>query len=279
MIGVTVHHDGADVGKLSKTVHAASVNLAGVHEGDALMGCGDHGRFGLGHLGKVGRKAATGDKSAGAHDGQIGMDYLERLHGERTVQITMTFAQCSAQHDDIDRGHALVDIIGDGDVGRDDGDAVALVEQADKFERGGARVDEQGVTVADEFDGALRDGLLGGDIDVDTAILVDTVSRFWSDTAPPCVRRNLPDSASASRSARAVTEDTPKVWAISATCTEALCSSISMMAERRSSAKARVVAWAISAPFSAKFVGIVLSLFSFIFFLSKKTPFDYLLFL
>ena len=99
------------------------------------------------------------------------MDHLERLHGERSVQIAMTFAQCPAQHDDIDRGHALVDIIGDGDVGRDDGDAVALVEQADKFERGGARVDKQGVTVADEFDGALRDGLLGGDIDVDTAIL------------------------------------------------------------------------------------------------------------
>ena len=79
---------------------------------------------------------------------------------------------------------------------------------------------------------------------------VDTVSRFWSDTAPPCVRRSLPDSASASRSARAVTEDTPKVWAISATCTEALCSSISMMAARRSSAKARVVAWAIAAPSS-----------------------------
>jgi hypothetical protein len=50
----------------------------------------------------------------------------------------MTFAQCPTQHDDIDRGHALVDIIGDGNVGRDDGDAVALIEEPDKLERGGA---------------------------------------------------------------------------------------------------------------------------------------------
>ena len=108
---------------------------------------------------------------------------------------------------------------------------------------------------------------------------VETVRRLWSDTAPPCVRRSLPASARASKSARAVTEDTPKVWAISATCTEALCSSISMMAARRSSAKARVAVWAMTAPFSAKFAGIVLTLFSFIFFLSKKTPFEYLSFL
>ena len=83
----------------------------------------------------------------------------------------MTFAQCPAQHDDIDRGHALVDVIGNGNVGRDDGDAIALVEEPDKLERRGARVDEQRVAVIDELDGALRDGLLGGDIDVDTAIL------------------------------------------------------------------------------------------------------------
>ena len=99
------------------------------------------------------------------------MDHLERLHGEWSVQIAMTFAQCPAQHDDIDRGHALVDVIGNGNVGRDDGDAIVLVEEPDKLESGGARVDEQGVTVADEFNGALCDGLLGGNIDVDTAIL------------------------------------------------------------------------------------------------------------
>ncbi len=46
-----------------------------------------------------------------------------------------------------------------------------LVEEPDKLESGGARVYEQGVAVADEFNGALRDGLLGGDIDVDAAIL------------------------------------------------------------------------------------------------------------
>ena len=171
MIGVAVHHDGVDVGELGKAVHATSVDLTGVHEGNALTSCGDHGRFGLGHLRKVGRKAATGNKSAGAHDGKIGVDHLERLHSEWAVQIAMTFAQCSAQHDDIDRGHALVDVIGNGNVGRDDGDAIALVEEPDKLESGGARVDEQGVTVADEFNGALRDGLLGGVIDVDAAIL------------------------------------------------------------------------------------------------------------
>ena len=135
------------------------------------MGCGDHSRFGLGHLGKVGRKAAAGDKGAGAHDGQIGMDHLERLHSERSVQITMAFAQRPAQHDDIDRGHALVDIIGDGNVGRDNGDAVALIEEPDELERRGARVDEQRIAVIDELDGALRDGLLGGDVDIDAAIL------------------------------------------------------------------------------------------------------------
>ena len=189
----------------------------------------------------------------------------------------MTFAQCPAQHDDIDRGHALVDIISDGNVGRDNGDAVALVEEPDELKRRGARIDEQRVAVIDKLDGALRDGLLGQP--QYGRVARRGVRRLWSDTAPPCVRRSLPASASASRSARAVTEDTPKVWAISATCTEALCSSISKMAVRRSSAKARLVAWAISAPFSAKFAGIVLTLFSFIFFLSKKTPFDYLSFL
>ena len=171
MIGVTVHHDGVDIAQLGKAVHAASVDLTGVHEGDALMGRGDHGRFGLGHLGKVGRKAAAGDKGAGAHDGQIGMDHLKRLHGERSVQITMAFAQRPAQHDDIDRGHALVDVIGNGNVCRDDGDTVALIEEPDELERRGARVDEQRVAVIDELDGALRDGLLGSDIDIDAAIL------------------------------------------------------------------------------------------------------------
>ena len=102
IVGITVHHDGVDIGKLGKAVHAASVNLAGVHEGDALTGGTDHSRFGLGHLGKVGRKAAAGDKGAGAHDGQIGVDHLERLHSERSVQITMAFAQRPARHDDID---------------------------------------------------------------------------------------------------------------------------------------------------------------------------------
>lgn len=66
---------------------------------------------------------------------------------------------------------ALVDVIGDRNVCRDDGDAVALVEEPDKFERGGARVDEQGVAVADEFNGTLRDGLLGGHVDVNAPIL------------------------------------------------------------------------------------------------------------
>ena len=171
MIGVTVHHDGVDISQFGKAVHAASVNLASVHEGDALMGSGDHGCFGLGHLGKVGRKAAAGNKSARAHDGKIGVDHLESLHGKWAVQIAMTFAQCPAQHDDIDRGHALVNIIGDGNVGRDNGDAVALIKEPDELERRGARVDEQRVAVIDELDGALRDGLLGGDVDIDAAIL------------------------------------------------------------------------------------------------------------
>ena len=99
---------------------------------------GDHGCFGLGHLRKVGRKAATGHKGAGAHDGQVGVDHLERLHGERPVQIAMALAKCPAQHDDVDRGHALVNVVGNGNVCRDDGDAVALVEEPDKLESGGA---------------------------------------------------------------------------------------------------------------------------------------------
>ena len=83
----------------------------------------------------------------------------------------MAFAQRPAQHDDIDRGHALVDVIGNGNVCRDDGDTVALIEEPDELERRGARVDEQRVAVIDELDGALRDGLLGSDIDIDAAIL------------------------------------------------------------------------------------------------------------
>ena len=136
-----------------------------------MTGGTDHSRFGLGHLRKVGRKAAAGNKSARTHDGKVGVDHLERLHGKWAVQIAMTFAQCPAQHDDIDRGHALVNIIGDGNVGRDNGDTVALIEEPDEFERRGARVDEQRVAVINELDGALRDGLLGGDVDIDAAIL------------------------------------------------------------------------------------------------------------
>ena len=49
--------------------------------------------------------------------------------------------------------------------------AVALIEEPDELERRGARVDEQRVAVIDELDGALRDGLLGGDVDIDAAIL------------------------------------------------------------------------------------------------------------
>ena len=37
MIGVTVHHDGVDVGQLVKAVHAASVDLARVHEGITVI--------------------------------------------------------------------------------------------------------------------------------------------------------------------------------------------------------------------------------------------------
>ena len=120
---------------------------------------------------KVGGKTTTRDKGAGAHNRKIGVNHLQRLHGERTVQIAVALAQRAAQHDDVDRGHALVDVIGDGNVRRDDGDAVALVEQADKFERRGARVDEQRVSVADELNSALRDGLLGGNVDVNAPVL------------------------------------------------------------------------------------------------------------
>ena len=63
------------------------------------------------------------------------------------------------------------DIIGDGNVGRDNGNAVALIEESDELERCGARVYEQRAAVIDELDGALRDGLLGGDVDIDSAIL------------------------------------------------------------------------------------------------------------
>ena len=171
MVGVAVHHDGVDIDKLGKAVHAASVYIAGVHEGDTLVGGGDHGRFGLGHLGKFGGKAAARDKGPGAHDGKLGVDHLQRLHGERAIEIAMAFAQRPAQHDDIDRGHALVNIIGDGDIGRDDRDAVALIEQADELERRGAGVDEHRVAVADELDGALGNGLLGGNVDVNTPVL------------------------------------------------------------------------------------------------------------
>ena len=83
----------------------------------------------------------------------------------------MALAQRASQHDDIDRRHALVDKIGNGDVGRDNGDAVALVEEPDKLESGGARVNEQRIAVIDELHGALGDSLLGGNVNVNTAIL------------------------------------------------------------------------------------------------------------
>ena len=46
-----------------------------------------------------------------------------------------------------------------------------MPSEPDELERRGARVDEQRVAVIDELDGALRDGLLGGDVDIDAAIL------------------------------------------------------------------------------------------------------------
>lgn len=49
---------------------------------------------------------------------------------------------------------------------------------------------------------------------------IDTVRVRESETAPPCVRRSLPSRARASRSARAVTRDTPRASATSATCTD-----------------------------------------------------------
>ena len=148
-----------------------TVDFTGVHERHAFASGTDHGCLGLCHLRKVGGKATVGDKGAGAHDGQVGMDHLERLHGEGAIQIAMALAQRPSQHDDIDRRHTLVDIIGDGNVGRDNGNAVALIEESDELERCGARVYEQRVAVIDELDGALRDGLLGGDVDIDSAIL------------------------------------------------------------------------------------------------------------
>ena len=48
---------------------------------------------------------------------------------------------------------------------------MTVIEEPDELERRGARVDEQRVAVIDELDGALRDGLLGGDVDIDAAIL------------------------------------------------------------------------------------------------------------
>ena len=83
----------------------------------------------------------------------------------------MALAQRASQHDDVDRRHALVDKIGNGNVGRDNGDAVALVEEPDKLESGGARVNEQRVAVIDELHGTLGDSLLGGNVNVNTAIL------------------------------------------------------------------------------------------------------------
>ena len=46
-----------------------------------------------------------------------------------------------------------------------------MVEQADKFERRGARVDEQRVSIVDERNGALGDGLLGGHVDINAPVL------------------------------------------------------------------------------------------------------------
>ena len=65
---------------------------------------------------------------------------------------------------------------------------------------------------------------------------IDTVRVRESETAPPWVRRNLPSRARASRSARAVTRDTPRASATSATCTDEFLSSIERIAARLSSA-------------------------------------------
>ena len=62
-----------------------------------------------------------------------------------------------------------------------------------------------------------------------------------SETAPPCVRLSLPSRSRASRSARAVTVETPSVRARSATCTDEAWSKRLRIAARRSSAKARAL--------------------------------------
>ena len=83
----------------------------------------------------------------------------------------MSFAERPAEHDDVDRGHGFVDLVGNGDIGCDDGDVLAHVERAHEFERGGSRVDEHGVAVVHQLYGRARDGLLGGHVDVHAHVL------------------------------------------------------------------------------------------------------------
>ena len=83
----------------------------------------------------------------------------------------MAFSQGSSQQDHIGLRKALVDVVGDGDVCGDDGDARLDAQRAHEFERGGAGVYDQGVAVVDEIEGRTGDGLFGLDVYVQASVL------------------------------------------------------------------------------------------------------------
>ena len=106
------------------------------------------------------------------------MKNFERAQGERPVEIAMAFAQGSAQQDHIGLGKAVVDIVGDGDIGGDNRDVATRGKGTHELEGSGTGVDNDRVAVFDEPDGCLRDSLFGGDVEVDTLVLDGDGQRF-----------------------------------------------------------------------------------------------------
>ena len=90
----------------------------------------------------------------------------------------MAFAQSSSQQDHVGLRKAVVDIVGDGDVCGDDGYIAACGKCAHELERGGAGIHDDRVAVVDECNGGLRDGLLGGNVEVDAFVLDRDGERF-----------------------------------------------------------------------------------------------------
>ena len=98
------------------------------------------------------------------------MKDFKRAQGKWSIEITVAFAQGPSQQDYIGLGKTVVNIVGDGDIGGDNRDVATRGKGMHELEGSGTGVDNDRVAVFDKFNGGLRNGLLGGDVEVDALV-------------------------------------------------------------------------------------------------------------